>query len=205
MYKKYFFPFVLLIILLFFACSNSVPVKVDPGQGLKEAERFSELLQKGNNEFEKMHWIGWSNSIRIFEEALKIKNSEKAKKKMFFALLHRAVRARFFFLSGKNNLNRAGQLLSELGTVTKSSKLFFRIARMYLFPDEPYHMSDSDLEILRSDIEEDYKYYFYILHQRRKLALKPYREEQAKMLELFPDQISNILFVINSSRSTRGS
>ncbi|MEN8222902.1 MAG: tetratricopeptide repeat protein [Acidobacteriota bacterium] len=194
MYMKYIVLCLLVFHLIFTGCSNSVRNKIITEQEIKKENRFRDLEREGNTEFEKMHWTGWSNAINIYEKTLKIKDSGPVRENIFFSLLHRSIRSRFFFLSGEPDLKRAKDLLAGMQGRSESLNLFYKIARMYIFPDEPYLVSKKDLEILRSDIKEDYKYFFYVLHQRRKLGLQPYRKELTKMIKLFPD--SNLKYFL---------
>ncbi len=192
--KKYFIIFLSVLLLILTGCSISPRNKIDTEQERIRENRFRELNLKGDNEFNKMHWIGWTNAIRIYEDLLKIGDSVSVREKMFFSLLHKAIRSRFFFVSGIPYLKKAEDMITGLKGRSNINDLFYKITRMWLFPDEPYPVSEKDLALLRSDINEDYKYFFLILHQRRKMELQLYRKEVEKMILIFPD--SNLKYFL---------
>ena len=66
---------------------------------------------------------------------------------------------------------------------------------MALRPDKPFIFTENDREILKSDINSDFKYFFYILYlSRQGIELPLYRKETEKMISLFPD--SNLKYFL---------
>ena len=81
MHNKYNIFCLIVPLQIFAGCSGSIPKKIRTEKDIHKEGRFRELKQKGDHEFEKMHWIGWGNSIRIYNEALKIRDSEQVREK----------------------------------------------------------------------------------------------------------------------------
>ncbi|MEN8223685.1 MAG: hypothetical protein ABFR36_10595, partial [Acidobacteriota bacterium] len=85
MNKKYIVFFLLIISLIVTGCSYYARNITKTEQEINRENRFKELELNGDNEFNKMYWTGWTNAIRIYEAALRIKDSGTVREKMFFA------------------------------------------------------------------------------------------------------------------------
>jgi len=185
--KRYIlFFFLIMTFLISIGCSGINQKKFRTEKEIIEEARFLEMVEKGDKEFEKMHWVGWTNSIRYYNDALQLKDSLKIREKLFFTLLHRAVRARFLSLPGIKDLEKAEQLLVTIKKNIRIAELYFKIAQRVIFPGKAFLFTDQNLKDLRHDLDKDYKYFFYILYQSRQGVLGNYRIETKKMIKLFP-------------------
>jgi len=151
-----------------------------------EEVQFLEMVERGDKEFDKMHWVGWTNAIWNYTRALNLKDSALIRENLFFALLLRAVRSRFFYLSGIEDLKTAEELLPLLKDRGDILPLYYKIAKRVIYPDIPIVFTKEEVAVLKGDIAKDYKYFIYILFVSRGMALEDYRKETGIMINMFP-------------------
>jgi len=117
--------FLFMILFIFINCGIN---KQKINHTLKENEiKFVELKEKGNKEFKKMYWAGWKNAIDNYDKALKIKNDNNIKQKLFYSLLLISIREKMFEVRNYNYLERAKKLLPEINN--ELNKIYLDIAR----------------------------------------------------------------------------
>ena len=181
-------PVFILVGAFFFSggCSINTRTNFRTDKDLKKESVFHEFTGKGDLEFVKMHWMGWTNAIRFYSRAIDLKDSALIRENLFFAHLLRAVRSRFFYLSGAEDLDAAGKLLQSLKDGGSVLTVYYKIAKGVIYPDIPSGLTEEEIAGLRGDIGKDYKYFFYILAVSRGRDLEDYRKETRLMIDKFP-------------------
>ncbi len=186
--KKYILLFFLIMtFLIITGCSGINQNKIRTDKEIIEEARFLEMVKKGNKEFEKMHWVGWTNAIRIYKSALKLMDSFEIRKKLFFSLLLRAGRSSFLALSGVEDIKAAESLLPELVKKEKNLQLYYQFVKGTICSTKSFSLKRRDLITLKPDLKKDYEYFLYITFLGRYCDLKEYRENSDNMIKIFPE------------------
>jgi len=187
--KKYI---LLSLIATFFlintGCFRGNCKKFKTGKDIYTKPEISALIEKGDKEFYKMHWVGWTNAIKIYTGILELKDSFEIRRKLFFSLLLRAERSSFLALSGVEDIKVAEALLPELIKKEKNLQQYYRIVNCMVCPTKPSVFTCGDLITLKSDLNRDYKYYLYLMFIGRYCDFKEYRKNVENMMNVFlPD------------------
>lgn len=189
--------FLFIFLFIFLNCGIN---KQKINHTLKENEvKFVELKEKGNKEFKKMYWAGWKNAIDNYDKALKIKNDNNIKQKLFYSLLLISIREKMFEVRNYNYLERAKKLLPEIDN--ELNKIYLEIAReivdlSFLSEKHKAHrwkdskIFQKNLNLILKNVNSDYLYCFYIEYLGNHATAKQFKQftqDRKNFSKKYPD------------------
>jgi len=196
--------FLLFFLFIFINCGIN---KQKINHTLKENEiKFVELKEKGNKEFKKMYWAGWKNAIDNYDKALKLKNDNNIKQKLFYSLLLISIREKMFEVRNYNYLERAKKLLPEIDN--ELNKIYLEIAQeivdISLLSEKHkahrwvgFETFQKNLNLILKNINSDYLYYFYIEYLGNHATVKQFKQfvqERENFSKKYPESNLGIEF-----------
>ncbi len=178
----------LIAALLFMQCESQFqPKDINPGIDKQKEMAYNDLKNRGDREFNKMHWVGWEKAIKFYREALKLHpGSTEIKEKLFFSLILKAIREKQLLLEDPTAIEDACCLLQDINSLSADFKMYFSIARRFMGIKSIDRISIAELEQLKGTIQEDYQFYLYLLQLGNAAPFEKWVAEYQDFLKEYP-------------------